>query len=59
MSRRASWRVAGVILQYDAFAQIAHDIDDARVYGGIHFRFDHEAGGKLGRRSEPSDRPGG
>jgi hypothetical protein len=42
--------VAGVILQYDAFEQITHDIDDARVYGGIHFRFDQEAGGKLGRQ---------
>src|SRR5215469_2519055 len=42
--------VAGVILQYDAFGQITHDIDDARVYGGIHFRFDQEAGGKLGRQ---------
>ena len=24
------------------------DIDDARVYGGIHFRFDQEIGGRLG-----------
>jgi hypothetical protein len=24
--------------------------DDARVYGGIHFRFDQEAGARQGRR---------
>ena len=29
---------------------ITDDIDDARVYGGIHFRFDQEAGGLMGRR---------
>jgi len=27
---------------------ITDDIDDARVYGGIHFRYDQDAGGKLG-----------
>lgn len=42
--------VAGVVLQYGAFRQITSDIDDARVYGGIHFRFDQEAGAKLGRQ---------
>lgn len=42
--------VAGVILQYEAFGEITHDIDDARVYGGIHFRFDQEAGEEQGRR---------
>jgi hypothetical protein len=41
--------VAGVVLQYGSFRQITRDIDDARVYGGIHFRFDQEAGAKLGR----------
>jgi len=39
-----------VVLQYSAFKQIADDIDDARVFGGIHYRFDQEAGGQLGRR---------
>ena len=29
--------------------QICDDIDDARIYGGIHFRFDQEAGVRLGR----------
>jgi hypothetical protein len=42
--------VAGVILQYESFEQITHDINDARVYGGIHFRFDQEIGGEQGRR---------
>ncbi|MBV9727040.1 MAG: vanadium-dependent haloperoxidase [Gammaproteobacteria bacterium] len=42
--------VAGVILQYENFEQITNDISDARVYGGIHFRFDQEAGSEQGRR---------
>jgi len=39
-----------VTLTYTSFRDITDDIDDARVYGGIHFRFDQEAGGKQGRR---------
>jgi hypothetical protein len=42
--------VAGVTLQYTNLKQITDDIDDARIYGGIHFRFDQEAGAKLGRQ---------
>jgi hypothetical protein len=42
--------VPGVTLQYGNFRRITDDIDDARVYGGIHFRFDQEAGGKMGRQ---------
>jgi hypothetical protein len=42
--------VPGVVLQYGSFRQITQDVDDARVYGGIHFRFDQEAGGKLGQQ---------
>lgn len=42
--------VAGVVLQYGAFRQMTRDIDDARVFGGIHFRFDQEAGAELGRK---------
>lgn len=41
--------VPGVVLHYTTFRAITDDIDDARVYGGIHFRFDEEAGGRLGR----------
>jgi hypothetical protein len=40
----------GVMLQYRRFDQITKDIDDARVYGGIHFRFDQEAGARMGCR---------
>ena len=39
----------GVSLYYTTFKQITDDVDDARVYGGIHFRFDQDAGGRLGR----------
>jgi hypothetical protein len=36
-------------LHYTQLQKIADDIDDARVYGGIHFRFDQTAGSRLGR----------
>jgi hypothetical protein len=42
--------VPDVTLHYTRFSQITDDIDDARVYGGIHFRFDQEVGSRLGRR---------
>jgi hypothetical protein len=38
-----------IVLQYDSFKEICDDISDARVYGGIHFRTDQEAGADLGR----------
>jgi hypothetical protein len=39
----------GSELQYNTLSEITdHDIDDARVYGGIHFRYDQEAGGDQG-----------
>jgi len=41
--------VPTIVLQYTSFKQITHDISDARVYGGIHFRTDQEAGADLGR----------
>ena len=41
--------VPGITLHYTAFKEITADVDDARVYGGIHYRFDQVAGGKLGR----------
>ena len=40
----------GVSLEYTALEEITRDIDDARVFGGIHFRFDQAAGGEQGRR---------
>jgi hypothetical protein len=42
--------VSGVTLKYTALSQITDDIDDARVYGGIHFRTDQDAGSRLGRK---------
>ncbi len=39
----------GIVLNYTSWTQITDDIDDARVYGGIHFRFDQEAGSHQGR----------
>jgi N-dimethylarginine dimethylaminohydrolase len=41
--------VPAITLQYDSFKEITDDISDARVYGGIHFRTDQEAGAHLGR----------
>ena len=41
--------VPGLTLHYTRFNQITDDISDARVYGGIHFRFDQDAGADLGR----------
>jgi hypothetical protein len=38
-----------LVYQYTQFKEITADIDDARVYGGIHFRFDQEGGARLGR----------
>jgi hypothetical protein len=40
--------VPGVVLEYASFEEITDDIDDARVYGGIHFRFDQRAGARQG-----------
>jgi hypothetical protein len=42
--------VPGVVLEYTSFEEITGDIDDARVYGGIHFRFDQRAGARQGRK---------
>ena len=42
--------VPGVTLNYTTLTEIIDDIDDARVYGGIHFRTDQDAGSGLGRR---------
>jgi hypothetical protein len=39
-----------IVLHYATFKKITDDIDDARIYGGVHFRFDQEAGALLGKR---------
>ena len=42
--------LAGVTLQYTKLRHITDDIADARVYGGIHFRFEQDEAEVLGRR---------
>jgi hypothetical protein len=44
-----STAVPGASFTYASFAAIADQIDDARVYGGIHIREDQVAGRALGR----------
>ena len=46
----AASAVPDVELKYSSLKQITDDIDDARVYGGIHFRFEQDAGTDMGRR---------
>jgi hypothetical protein len=41
--------VPDVVLHYTKLQQIVRDVSDARVYGGIHFRSDQDAGEQLGR----------
>jgi hypothetical protein len=41
--------IAALTFNYTTFNEICNDVDDARVYGGIHFRFDQVAGNQLGR----------
>lgn len=38
-----------VALSYAEFKRIVEDIDDARVFGGIHYRFDQDLGAQQGR----------
>ena len=42
--------VAGVTLKYTRLRQLSTDVADARVYGGIHFRFEQVAAKHLGKR---------
>jgi len=41
--------VSTLQFSYNTFNEICDDIDDARIFGGIHFRFDQVAGHDLGR----------
>jgi hypothetical protein len=41
--------VSHLELTYSSFNEMSEDVDDARIYGGIHFRFDQVAGSRLGR----------
>jgi hypothetical protein len=42
--------LSDIVLRYTTFKQITDDIDDARIYGGIHYRFDQQAGAWQGKR---------
>ncbi|HEX7296515.1 MAG TPA: vanadium-dependent haloperoxidase, partial [Pyrinomonadaceae bacterium] len=39
----------GIVIQYNDLRDIIDDVSDARVFGGIHFRSDQDAGERLGR----------
>jgi hypothetical protein len=39
----------GIVLQYTDLRDIIEDVSDARVFGGIHFRYDQDAGERQGR----------
>jgi hypothetical protein len=36
------------MLRYTSWKQITDDVDDARVFGGVHYRFDQDAGARQG-----------
>jgi len=40
----------GVVRRWESFSQIAKEVEDARVWGGIHFRAADEHGTQLGRQ---------
>jgi len=40
----------GIVLHYSDLRDITDDVSDARVYGGIHFRFDQDAADKMGEQ---------
>jgi PAP2 superfamily len=44
-----SSQALGITLTYRSLRQITEDIADARVYGGIHYRFDQDEGAEQGR----------
>jgi PAP2 superfamily protein len=39
-----------IVLTYTSFKQITDDIDDGRIFGGVHYRFDQQAGALMGER---------
>lgn len=42
--------VPDVELHYSSWKRITDDVDDARVFGGVHYRFDQEAAARQGKR---------
>ena len=43
-------QLPGVVLHYTSWDQLSEDVHDARVFGGVHYRFDNEAGAHQGKR---------
>lgn len=41
--------VTGTIRQYARFSEVAEEVQDARVWAGIHFRFSTDDGARIGR----------
>jgi hypothetical protein len=41
-------KAPGIVLSYSDLRTITDDVSDARVYGGIHFRYDQDAGDRMG-----------
>jgi hypothetical protein len=49
---KATWSQAGqpdAVRQFDSFSAAADDVFVARIYAGVHYRFDQEAGRDAGR----------
>jgi hypothetical protein len=46
----ASPLVPDVVLFYTSWKQLTDDVDDARIYGGVHYRFDQQEAARQGRR---------
>ena len=42
--------VPEILLHYTSWKQITDDVDDARIFGGVHYRFDQESAAHLGKR---------
>ena len=43
-------RIPDVVLHYTSWKQITDDVDDARIFGGVHYRFDQEDAARQGRQ---------
>jgi hypothetical protein len=43
--------VAAPVRYYSRFSQVIDEVHDARVYGGLHYRFSSEAGESIGRKA--------
>jgi hypothetical protein len=41
-------KAQGIVLEYSDLRAMTDDVADARVYGGIHFRYDQDAGDRMG-----------